>query len=511
MRVIQNELNKLHLKSTNLVNILQKNKEYSTETLNYWKILNFTQSKVEDKLLEILPHPLRIKRGLINGLGSIFKSISGNLDANDGERYDRLIHELQQNQRNIAVSVNKQNSLSLALINKFNTTIQQISSNEKIIETKLKQIENIVERQLYKENRSTLIKDLMIQLINMYELIISILQDIENSITFSKLQVMHPSIIKINDLYKELKNIESKLGKNELPLEITLENTLLYEKIIKVKSYISNSKITYILEIPITHPTQFEFYHLYSVPVLVESQFKVLVPRSKFLIKNQLYHAFLDEPCKEIYPNMHICQQTDLHENIEQNCELQLLNMQNTSNCNRIAIKISNIVIKNLDGTNKWIIVLPQQEKIKLTCKTQEEIQSLSSGTFLIEIPFDCTIITSRGKIINSEEGYKNYPQILFPDIDIQTKDDHTTKSNIQLKEFELDDLDSIRSNFINNNPSISFSDVASYPSYLTMLVYGLIIVVLVYLVLKKIYDKCFPKNEVRNSALEMNSVQLPS
>ncbi|XP_074028409.1 uncharacterized protein [Leptinotarsa decemlineata] len=30
-------------------------------------------------------HPRRNKRGLINGIGSIFKSITGNLDASDGE------------------------------------------------------------------------------------------------------------------------------------------------------------------------------------------------------------------------------------------------------------------------------------------------------------------------------------------------------------------------------------------------------------------------------------------
>ena len=41
----------------------------------------------------------RIKRGLINGLGSIIKSISGNLDQNDAEKYDNLIDQLKNNQK----------------------------------------------------------------------------------------------------------------------------------------------------------------------------------------------------------------------------------------------------------------------------------------------------------------------------------------------------------------------------------------------------------------------------
>ena len=62
---------------------------------------------------------MRTKRGLINGLGSIFKSISGNLDYADGERYDKLIQELQNNQINLVNNIKNQNTHLLT-----NLTIQ---------------------------------------------------------------------------------------------------------------------------------------------------------------------------------------------------------------------------------------------------------------------------------------------------------------------------------------------------------------------------------------------------
>jgi hypothetical protein len=67
----------------------------------------------------------------------------------------------------------------------------------------------------------------------MYKIIDSILQDIENSITFAKLKILHPSIIKTEDLYFELIKVQDQIGLNQMPLEITLENTFLFEKLIK--------------------------------------------------------------------------------------------------------------------------------------------------------------------------------------------------------------------------------------------------------------------------------------
>lgn len=200
------EISRLQTQSANLKKLIIEDKYYSIDTSNYLKILNFAEEKVKDKLLEILPQHQRVKRGLINGLGSIFKSITGNLDANDGERYEKLIRELQENQVKLASNIKNQNSLSIDLINNFNKTIQQISHNEKLLEMKINQISD---RILYKET-TFFIKDIMNQIITMYEIINSILQDIENSISFLKLQIMHPSIIKTKDLFNELKKLTKR-------------------------------------------------------------------------------------------------------------------------------------------------------------------------------------------------------------------------------------------------------------------------------------------------------------
>ena len=66
------------------------------------KLLNHYKNEVKSKFQNLnINENLRKKRGLINGLGSVIKSITGNLDAQDAEYYDKLIDELKNNQQNI--------------------------------------------------------------------------------------------------------------------------------------------------------------------------------------------------------------------------------------------------------------------------------------------------------------------------------------------------------------------------------------------------------------------------
>src|SRR5436190_10032648 len=52
-------------------------------------------SKLSERLNILFPR--RFRRGILNGLGSIIKQITGNLDNNDKEKYDQLLEEIQQN------------------------------------------------------------------------------------------------------------------------------------------------------------------------------------------------------------------------------------------------------------------------------------------------------------------------------------------------------------------------------------------------------------------------------
>lgn len=498
---------------------MNTHKDYKTETINYIKILSLLQERVETKLKDLIPSPQRTKRGLINAVGSIFKSITGNLDASDGERYEQLIKELQNNQNKLKSNILKENAISINLIEQFNNTIHKISSNEQLLESKLNQIGLIVQKGTFKEN-ANYIKDTLNQIINLYEIIDSILQDIENAITFSKLKILHPSIIKTESLYFELRKIQKLVSAKSMPLDVTLTNTLLYEKLIKVESFILNNKITFLIRIPITHQSYFDYYHLYSIPIYKQEQFKAIVPKNKFLIKNKLHFAYRSTECQEIQENRYICDKMDLAEiTTESPCAVQLLEASNRlQSCQQIKVQISKLISNQLDLSSKWIIIIPREEIIKLECFSQEEHIKLF-GTYIAEIPKNCKLVSTNNQemIVNNlhTEPTENQP-ILFPDLNQEPKLLPTLNLSVHLEDLKLDELQRIRSHILENQLDLTpFSEIKPFPSIWTIIIYLIIITVIGYLLYRKLVQRRCPTKKNRPSTnqddqIEDFNVQLP-
>ena len=503
------EINKLSNKSKDLLNSVNSHKEYAYDASNYIKILLLTKEKVEIKLSEILFYPKRVKRGMINGLGSIFKAISGNLDANDGERYEKMISNLKTNQGKLAETIVKQNSISINLVNQFNLTISKIMSNEKLLNEKITQINEIVKRHTIRENM-IFIKDILIQVINMYEIINSILQDVENSISFAKQKIIHPSIIKTQDLYSELLKLQNEtLKKEQFPFKITYETTLFYENLIKVNAFILNNKITYLLKVPITYSIDFNYYHLYSIPIYFEGQFKSIVPRDKYLLENELYFSYKNKPCMEIYSQYFYCENADLQETKETNpCEIQLLHKKNTSTCRQIQVKISKSLIKQTDQSNQYIGVFPNQERIEFNCNQEKEEKTLF-GSFLFEIPTGCAMTTPKETFSNENQKPLKNQLIIFPKL---TELYYLPQPNvtIQIEDINLDELQKIKAEIIQNQPHLEDQFLSS-PNLWTTLILISIIFSICYL-LFGLCQRRFRRKPVKSTTTEMvdfSTVQL--
>lgn len=218
-------------------------KGYRFEFYNSYHIIENLENKIKTQILQINPLSLstskRSRRGLIDGLGSIIKSITGNLDSDDAKRYDSAIQNLISNQKSMKTGVKEQISLVQQTIKTFNGSIFKLSQNQKIIATRIRQLENYVKttQMTDVDNYHLLILQIVIsQIITEYQTIIQILEDLENAITFSKLNVMHNSIINTNVLLNELLQVQHHLSdQHKLPFEVQLENILLFEKVISVE------------------------------------------------------------------------------------------------------------------------------------------------------------------------------------------------------------------------------------------------------------------------------------
>ena len=361
----------------------------STETL---------KNKIKKQIYQLNPlnYKKLNKRGLVNGLGAIIKLITGNLDEDDAQKYENAIDRLNNNQIKIKTLIKDQITLLDKSINAFNNTIRSIGKNQKLISDRILKIENSinqVEQRNIKFYQFSVISMLISQLTTTFQEISDTLEKIEIAITFSKLNVFHNSMIDPNELLNEVKLINNHLSNNKLPFEPELQNILLFEKSMNIKSYSQNNKITFILEIPIVEMEEYDYYHLYSLPVIQNDTFFFVLPQSKFLALNDKKFIALENKCLQVSPEEFLCQDGSPMQIKEEDapCEVQLLSYaKNVTNCQPVPVYITDTKIQKLEN-NKWIIVSPKNVVLKQKCFKVRENKILL-GTFLLEIDLNCEI-----------------------------------------------------------------------------------------------------------------------
>ena len=88
----------------------------------------------------------RVKRGVLNGLGSIIKSITGNLDQSDKDRYDQIIEIIDSNQKLISNKMNNIIKINNNITAQFNDKISIINENNNLLNEKLNNIQKEIGR-----------------------------------------------------------------------------------------------------------------------------------------------------------------------------------------------------------------------------------------------------------------------------------------------------------------------------------------------------------------------------
>ncbi|XP_050315541.1 uncharacterized protein LOC126750082 [Anthonomus grandis grandis] len=254
---------------------LEKNIEncslYKKEYFNSYNLASTLKEKIKNQILQINPFSLktREKRGLINGLGSIVKSITGNLDNEDAQRYDSAITSIMQNENNIKLLMQEQ----ITIIDNSNKLFQKLSknltSNQNILESQIKEIQIEVQRLnkiSFEDKHFFLLQTILSHATTFLQEMYDVLEDLQIAITFSKLNTFHPSIISPKDLFKEIQLISTSLTSGKLPFDPTFKNVFLFEKVLNIKSYAKENKVIFIIEMPIVEKNSYLLYHLYPLP-----------------------------------------------------------------------------------------------------------------------------------------------------------------------------------------------------------------------------------------------------
>lgn len=410
--------------------------------------------------LTFLAPPSKTKRGLFNGIGSVVKLVTGNLDYNDAVKIEQQIYNLRNKIHSI-----QEKSVVIAqnAISEFSTQVNKINENE----NKLAEIIKNVSMHSNTVYRHFNLLQVHIQIDFSLQIILDKLMLLEDAVAFAQIGIMHPSIIHSKDLITDMLDLKSNFSFTAVA-PISLENIQKIEKSIEVKAYSTGHSLNFILEIPSVDSTPYNLIHIYSIP---NDENITIIPKSQYLVLGSGEYTYINEECRHISDETQVCKQLIMKQ-LEDNgdCITSIIQHQPAHpKCEYAKMKLTNGKFQNI-SPNSWLVITNNNEVLKSTCGSDVTYHTLTK-TQLISISNEC-----RAEVLNiTLQTHSSAVTIhdVIPLPEQQSKPNNEIKYEIQLEDISLDSLHQLK-NRANDLDEDDYKDqlVSFTPSWTTILLY---------------------------------------
>lgn len=421
------------------------------------QIADSVNLKFKEITTETKKYELRARRGLINGIGSIFKSITGNLDSSDGDYYNECINKINRDEREIENLLKSQISVTTSVISNFNSTIRKLQIDEESFNENIAEIQtsmsNLSDDFAFYESQIKAL-DICQSLMESYVFLEDSLNDILNAITFARLRILHSSIITPRDLVLSLQDISKSLSKNNLPLPTYSSNIGQYLDIIELEAYQTENKIVFVLKIPLIEPETYTLFKIFPIPLLDNRTgiYHILSTSIKFIARddNSLLYILPEdlETCKQLQPNVKIC--SDLLQfpiDSDAICEAQLLRQTNKlpRTCPTSLLLATDYNVREIEQ-NYWLISISDPIPITIKCENREMITYMLRTNYLLRLQPNCNAFIGSTRI-HSKHPIQKYRNVTYRSHPVKIPFDCCThlpdKFHIpELKPIKLSNLD---------------------------------------------------------------------
>lgn len=370
-----------------------------------------------DKLSQIVPLR-RVKRGILNPLGSIIKVITGNLDNEDAIRYDKLINSMKSRQDALSKRFTLVAEVIESLVNVTNSTRENFVQLDK-------EIWEI--RKLFNDTKATQLANKLISIYNLFLhnflLLYIRFDEIETALAVGRLRTLHQSVIDRGELLEILRAIETR---DKFVYPVNDKNLAKIEQCVELKVYVKENKITFLLEVPVIRKESFTYYRVLPLPSInSRNQTTLVVPEHPFVLVKGLETLPVAQPCKEIDEDYFLCQEDEIVTLTEDRCIAELMRFStNTSSCHPVPVEILRLRIESLHK-NQWLIFTREHQILSKFCETEITRQSIF-GTYILTLDDNCEVrigekVLKQRQIRGKDVVVPKLPIINLPEIGIET------------------------------------------------------------------------------------------
>lgn len=289
--------------------------KYDDTLIDSLAILKSKLGQAQTKLNALTPLK-RNKRGLINGLGSLVKAVTGNMDAEDAREIGKDIENIKIALSTVNTNYQTQDVFNNEILIRFENITNHINNEQVIITTFFENMQN----KIYKEE-NTLEKLQYINRINYnLELLLNHLNDIIESMLLAKINVIPRFILTEQEIYKIKMLLENQ--------NITIKSEQHIYDLLKMNTLSYENNIIFTIQIPIFEKDNYKIARL--IPLPINNKYFVMIP-NYLIYKNNVNKYYLTQNCPKV-DDTFICNK-DAYINTPQNdtCTQQLLDSKNSS------------------------------------------------------------------------------------------------------------------------------------------------------------------------------------
>ena len=406
----------------------------------------------------------RVKRGWFDFVGMVSKRLFGIMDSEDAEFIDGKINAFEKSEHILASIIKEQSQVVRSTIINFNNTVSAINRNEKILKDNIDKIRDllisnpgsakILSFELLVEDHFLIISHLTNSLKSDYDILIS-------AVLFAKKGILHPSIISPIQLRDNLLKLTSYVPHGlHLPIPPNEEDSFLLLDIIEITSYFYNSKLVFIIKLPLLPTNRYEVYRLVSLPLnLYKNTYTFVNPSKEILIignDQQKFKMFQEadlNKCRK-FVNILLCVQTGplLDTQIHRNCETRLFSNQPVDiihDCDTRVTHIFSTLWSQLQHKNSWIFATNRQRTVTINCRNNPSdiIDVFINGSGILSLNEDC-IAYSESTILEPSKIFTSTIERDFsPDLDMIStlrSDEIIKKINVSSAKIHLNLMENI-------------------------------------------------------------------
>lgn len=371
--------------------------EFHNKTLSlYQPHIEYLYSKISllSDQLELFQSN-RVKRGLIDGLGSVIKSISGNLDYSDAIRYDNAIKILQENDNKLVTELNNRASLNKHWMSQNSNILRRLIENQNKIKDSVNQI---MTSNLHTDQdmvKYAHLAQFLLMLADNIETLSEEIIRLENLLAFIRAKSTHFLMLRLDRFKIMIEQLIALYGREQV-LNVSFRE---YFNIIKLGYYYSNQNLVLVFQLPVVFPSNYDLYKLSIIP---NKDNKVLIPSYPYLAIHDKDFMYIEAECPKS-SQYYLCEDNNNHHYKSQgDCIYRLITTQQIDqSCQFTTAQLKTEAVEYLDDRH-YVASFPAPTKIRLSCS--ETQYDTVQGSYLISIPKGCTAQTPTLTFANKDD-----------------------------------------------------------------------------------------------------------